>query len=140
MTDHEENQGRQKHMEQRPTFSYQYSAQQNREAEDIRKKYLPKEISKMEQLKALDRRVQTAGMVQGLTLGIIGVLVFGIGMCFGLGGFEGPQWPAVPFCLLGTCLMAPAYPVSRAIFQRTKDRLTPEILRLSDEILGSGQS
>ena len=37
------------------TFEYTYSAKQQQEIENIRKKYLPKEEDKMEQLRRLDR-------------------------------------------------------------------------------------
>lgn len=119
------------------TFVYQYSSLKNKEVEDIRKKYLPREVSKLEMLKKLDFRVQVAGQLQGLTLGIIGALIFGIGMCFGLDVFAGADWLSVLFCVIGTCVMIPAYPVYRYIANKTKKALTPEILRLSDEILKS---
>ena len=117
------------------TFSYNYSAARNKEVENIRKKYMPKEESKIETLKRLDDRVQTAGMIEGLCLGIIGALVFGIGMCFFLEVFAGAVWLTVLFMVIGTLLMIPAYPIYRRIAHRTKEKLTPEILRLSEEIM-----
>lgn len=119
------------------TFIYQYSAQKNREVELIRSKYLPRKVSKLERLKKLDDRVQTAGQLQSLTLGIVGALVFGIGMCFGLDVFAGADWLTLLFGAAGILLMLPAYPVYKRISSRTKKLLTPEILRLSDEIMKS---
>lgn len=116
-------------------FTYQYSAERNKEVESIRKKYLPREESKLERLKKLDARVQTAGMMESLTVGIIGCLVFGIGMCFGLDVFGGADWLSVLFCGLGAVVMAPAYPIYRHIVKKTKDKLVPEIIKLSDEII-----
>lgn len=123
-------------MEDRQTFRYNYSAKQNKEVADIRRKYLPHEVSKIETLRALDLRVRMAGKAQSITLGTLGALIFGIGLCFGLGVFMGGQWPAVLLCALGMILMTPAYPVSRHIAKRVKAQLAPEILRLSDEIIG----
>ena len=117
------------------TFSYNYSAARNKEVENIRKKYMPKEESKIETLKRLDDRVQTAGMIEGLCLGIIGALVFGIGMCFFLEVFAGAVWLTVFFMVIGALLMIPAYPIYRRISRKTKAKLTPEILRLSEEIM-----
>ncbi len=117
------------------TFSYNYSAARNKEVENIRKKYMPKEESKIETLKRLDDRVQTAGMIEGLCLGIIGALVFGIGMCFFLEVFAGAVWLTVLFMVIGTLLMIPAYPIYRIISRKTKAKLIPEILRLSEEIM-----
>lgn len=71
-------------MESNNVFTYQYSAAQNREVEYIRKKYLTREESKIEVLRRLDNRVQSAGIIPSLCLGVIGALIFGIGVCFGL--------------------------------------------------------
>ena len=76
-------------------------------------------------------------MLQGLIIGIIGCLVFGVGMCFGLDVFDGADWLAVLFCGVGAATMIPAYPVYRYVARKTKEELTPEILRLSEEIMNS---
>jgi len=119
------------------TFSYSYSAARNREVERIRRKYMPREENKLEQLKRLDLRVQTAGTLESLCLGIVGILVFGIGMCFFLNVFAGAAWLSALFMICGTLLMLPAYPVYHHIASKTKAELTPEILRLSEEIIKS---
>ena len=117
------------------TFSYNYSAARNKEVESIRRKYVPREENKLDLLKQLDNRVQTAGMIEGLCLGIIGALVFGIGMCFFLEVFAGAAWLTALLMALGTIIMIPAYPIYRRIARKTKTALTPEILRLSEEIM-----
>ena len=124
-------------MENNQVFTYRYSAAQNREVERIREKYLPREESRLELLRKLDRRVQSAGMIEGLTVGVVGCLIFGIGMCFGLGVFGGGNWLAILFGALGTAVMLPAYPLYRRIARKTREALTPEILRLSEEIMRS---
>ena len=124
-------------MENNQVFTYRYSAAQNREVERIRKKYLPQEESKIDLLRRLDRRVQSAGMIEGLTVGIIGCLIFGIGMCFGLDVLRGADWLAILFGAVGAVIMLPAYPIYRRIARKIKEALTPEILRLSDEIMKS---
>ena len=119
------------------TFSYNYSAARNKEVEAIRRKYVPREENKLDLLKQLDNRVQMAGMIQGLCFGIIGALVFGIGICFFLDVFAGAAWITALFMIMGTLLMLPAYPIYRRIARKTKAELTPEILRLSEEIMKS---
>ena len=119
------------------TFSYSYSAQRNREIECIRKKYIAREESKVERLKRLDMSVQTAGVIEALCLGIVGILIFGVGMCFFLDVFVGAPALTAVFMILGALIRAPAYPVYKRISQRTKEKLTPEILSLSEEILNS---
>ena len=119
------------------SFSYNYSAARNKEVENIRKKYMPNEESKIETLKRLDDRVQMAGMIEGLCLGIIGALVFGIGMCFFLEVFSAAAWLTAVFMICGIVMMMPAYPLYRRIARKTKAALTPEILKLSEEIIES---
>ena len=119
------------------TFSYNYSAARNKEVESIRRKYMPHEESKLERLKKLGLRVQMAGTIESLCFGIVGALVFGIGMCFFLDVFAGAAWITVLLMVLGTIIMIPAYPIYRRIARKTKTELTPEILRLSEEIMKS---
>ena len=117
-------------------FTYHYSAKRNREVEHIRRKYLPKEDNKIDRLRKLDAKVQMAGTIPALCVGIIGCLIFGIGMCFFLDVFPGAAWLAAILMICGTLLMMSAYPIYRHITRRTKAELTPEILRLSEEIIG----
>ena len=98
---------------------------------------MPHEESKLETLKRLDYRVQTAGMVESLCFGIIGALVFGVGMCFFLDVFAGAAWLSALFMIIGSLIMIPAYPIYRRIARKTKAELTSEILRLSEEIMKS---
>ena len=121
------------------TFSYNYSAERNREVESIRRKYMPHEESKLDKLKKLDGRVQMSGTVESLCFGIVGALVFGLGMCFFLDVFAGAAWLTVILMILGAFMMIPAYPICRKIAERTKAELTPEILRLSEEIIKSAK-
>ncbi|MBE6557417.1 MAG: hypothetical protein E7661_00130 [Ruminococcaceae bacterium] len=119
------------------TFNYTYSAARNKEVESIRRKYLPQEESKLERLKKLDRRVQMAGTIESLCFGIVGALVFGVGMCFFLDVFAGAAWLSALFMIIGSLIMIPAYPIYRRIARKTKAALTPEILRLSEEMMNS---
>ena len=121
------------------TFSYNYSATRNKEVESIRRKYMPHEESKLERLKKLDLRVQMAGTIESLCFGIVGALVFGIGMCFFLDVFAGAVWLSALFMIIGSLIMIPAYPIYRKIARKTKTELTPEILRLSEEIMKSAK-
>ncbi|MBR2623169.1 MAG: hypothetical protein IKD15_02975 [Clostridia bacterium] len=118
-------------------FNYNYSAARNKEVENIRSKYIPREENKLETLKRLDKRVRAAGMLESLCLGIVGVLIFGIGMCFFLDVFAGGDWLAALFMVLGAIVMAPAYPIYKYTSRRKKEALAPEILRLSEEIMNS---
>ena len=62
-------------MEKDTTFIYSYSAKENKEVQEIRKKYLPQEESKLDELRRLDSAVQTSGMMESLCAGIGGALL-----------------------------------------------------------------
>ena len=62
------------------SFEYTYSAQRQKEVEEIRKKYLPKEEDKMEQLRRLHALPTMKAQTVSLVLGILGALILGTGM------------------------------------------------------------
>lgn len=117
------------------TFTYRYSAAQSKEAEAIRKRYVTHEADKLERLRLLDGKVQQAGVAESLCLGVIGVLIFGLAMCFGLGALGSAWWLSFPLGIIGIAVMLPAYPLYRYLYNKKREELTPEILRLSEEIM-----
>ena len=60
------------------TFEYRYSAKQQEEIEAIRRKYLPKEEDKMEQLRQMDKRVSRKGMIISIIIGVIGIVMIAL--------------------------------------------------------------
>ena len=62
-------------MKQEDSFYYKYSAEENKEIEEIRRKYLPVVESKVDELKRLDAQVQNAGIGVALCVGVIGSLI-----------------------------------------------------------------
>lgn len=124
-------------MDNTTTFYYSYSAKENQEILAIRKKYLPKCESKFEELKRLDNTVQMSGTVEALCAGIIGALVLGIGVCFAVQVIAfGTLFSALGIFigLVGIAVMLTAYPIHRKIFIKTKQRLTPRILELTEDL------
>lgn len=119
------------------TFIYSYSAKENKEIQEIRSKYLPREESKLDELKRLDSTVQSSGMIESLCLGIGGALIFGLGLCLAMQVIgEGVIAIALGVLLgiIGTAGMIVAYPIHRKIFNQTKAKLAPRILELTAEL------
>lgn len=121
-------------------FCYTYNAAQQQEVEQIRSKYLPKEESKLSQLRRLDQSVYKKATVWSLVMGVLGALVMGTGMSLAmtdigavLGGWTMPVGIAVG--LLGMGLAALAYPVYNRTLKRERQRIAPEILRLTEELM-----
>lgn len=117
-------------------FSYSYSAAQNKEAQMIRDKYLPKKESALDELKRLDRTVDNAGMIPSLVVGILSCLVFGLGMSFGLGAIGNSMVLAVIFGIIGAVGMILAYPVYRRSTNKAKEKYQPRILELAAQLCG----
>ena len=63
-------------------FCYTYSAKEQEEIKNIRKKYATPEASedKMERLRRLDKSVTDKATTKSLIVGIIGALIMGTGM------------------------------------------------------------
>ena len=118
------------------TFSYTYSARENQEVLNIRKKYLPREETKLEELKRLDHLVQNSGVTESLCAGIGGCLIFGLGLCFVLEVTGRIIWLGVILGLVGTVGMLAAFPVYRKYFNKAKAQHTPRILELAAELSG----
>lgn len=119
------------------TFQYTYSAPENQEVLNIRKKYMPHEETKLEELKRLDNLVQNSGVMESLIVGIGGCLVFGLGMCFAMKVIGDCLWLGILLGLIGTVGMLFAYPVYRKFFEKAKSRYAPRILELTAELTGN---
>lgn len=127
-------------MENNHSFEYTYSAEQHKEIEAIRKKYLPKEEDKMEQLRKLHYSATQKAQAASIAIGVVGALVLGTGMSLcmtelgaALGHFAVVLGIVVG--LIGLILVALAYPVFHRVLKKERERIAPEILRLSEELL-----
>ena len=122
------------------SFEYTYSAEQQKEIEGIRKKYLPKEEDKMEQLRKLHAIPNRKARAAALAVGIIGTLIMGAGMSFimtDIGAALGSLAMAlgVSMGIVGMVLVALAYPLYNRVLKNHRVKIAPQILSLSDELL-----
>jgi len=127
-------------MENNQSFEYTYSAQQRSEVEAIRKKYLPREEDKMERLRNLHSSASKKAKAASISIGIVGTLILGTGMSLvmtDLGALLGglAMIFGIVVGLIGIVLVAMAYPVYNRVLKRERERIAPEILRLTDELL-----
>ena len=127
-------------MENKEGFNFTYSAAQQQEVEDIRKKYLPKEEDKMEQLRKLHAIPTQKAQAASLAVGIIGALIMGTGMSLAMtdiGAALGSLAMVIGIVIgiVGMVLVALAYPLYNRVLKKQREEIAPEILRLSDELL-----
>ena len=122
------------------TFEYTYSPQQKQEVEAIRKKYLPKEEDKMAQLRRLHRIPTQKAEAASIAMGVIGALVLGTGMSLcmtELGNALGSLAMVLGILvgLVGIVMVALAYPLYNRTLKKERQKIAPEILRLTDELM-----
>lgn len=122
------------------SFEYTYSAQQQQEIEAIRKKYLPKEEDKMEQLRRLHSIPTQKAQAASIAIGVLGALILGTGMSLcmtELGATLGHLAMVIGILVgvLGLIMVALAYPLYNSVLRKERQRIAPEILRLSEELL-----
>lgn len=116
-------------------FSYSYSAKQKAEVEEIRNKYKPKEESKIEQLRKLDKETTRKGTIVSVVVGMISTLVFGAGMSCVL-VFDSSLFAfGIVLGLIGIGGMALALPLHGIITEKEKAKVADRIMALSEEIL-----
>lgn len=117
------------------TFQYTYSAKEQEELKKIRQKYMPKEPNKMEQLRKLDHQVTQRGTAASIAVGIIGSLLLGIGMCCAMVWMGVWFIPGIIIGIVGIAVVALAYPLYKHIIKKEREKIAPEIIRLTDELM-----
>ncbi len=126
-------------MERENKFSYKYTApteEERKEIASIRKQYEAQAENgdgKLERLRALHARVKNVANALSLSVGICGLLVFGLGMSMIL------EWSllfgGIAVGVVGGAAMGLALPLYRFALARNKRKYGEEILRLSKELL-----
>ena len=121
-------------MDNKESFSYTYSTRDREEIQRIREKYAPKEEDKMTQLRRLDESVTRKGTVLSLIVGIIGTLVMGFGMSCCM------VWTdllvtGIITGVIGIAAVACAYPLYNYVTKKEREKIAPEIIRLTDELM-----
>ena len=119
-------------------FNFKYTApsqEERKEIDSIRRQYISQEKTetKLERLRRLDGLVKNTAIIWSLVLGVVGTLVFGLGLTMIL---EWSIWFwGVALMVVGSVPTAIAYPVYKFALNKGKAKYGEEILRLSEELL-----
>ncbi len=126
-------------------FTYTYSAREQAELKRIRDKYTSptEEEDKMARLRRLDASVTNTAQAVALAFGITGTLILGFGMSLIMTeigeilGVFGDMATIIGIILgvVGGIIASLAYPIYNAIVKAKRKKLTPEIIRLTDELM-----
>ena len=121
--------------QEKEIFHFTYSAKEQEEIRNIRKKYAAPEEDKMTQLRRQDAQVTQKGTTAALVVGLIGALILGIGMCCCM--VWAGVWfiPGIVIGLVGMVLVGCAYPLYLRVTEKERKKVAPEILRLTDELM-----
>ena len=124
-------------------FKYTYSAKEQDEIKRIRQKYQSQEEDGMKRLRKLDASATSKATVIALVLGIVGALLLGTGMSFimtdiavllGMTGMAN-MIVGIIVGVLGIILVVLAYPVYSKVLKNEREKIAPEILRLTNELM-----
>lgn len=110
--------------------------------EKIKKEYSVKEVTKLDELRELDRKVKKSPLVFAYVYGSISALVFGTGMCFAMKVIGGTAlWMilGIVIGLVGALLMSLTYKIYSAMINSRKKKYSKEILALSNELLNENK-
>lgn len=127
-------------MNNKDKFDFSYAApseQERREIESIKRQYMPtlKKEDKLDELRGLNKKVVQPPSIIGLTVGILGTLIMGIGITMVL------EWSIIVWGIavgiIGAAIAAAAYPIYRAALGRNKRKYGQKIVELSDELLNT---
>lgn len=116
-------------------FTYTYSARQQEEIRRIRSKYMKQEEDKMAQLRRLDQSVTKKGSACAIALGTISALIMGAGMSMTMVWTNTLLIPGIIVGVIGIAGVCMAYPVYAHVTKKERERIAPEILRLSEQLL-----
>ena len=124
-------------------FSYTYSAKEQAEIKKIREKYEEREEDGITRLRRLDASVGRGATAVALIFGIIGTLVMGFGFSLvmsdlpSLIGMSAELGMPIGIAIgaLGCVLVAITYPLYSFVLKKRRERIAPEILRISEELM-----
>ena len=105
----------------------------------IKEQYVEKEETKLDQLLRLDRKVKLPAEVFTYSVGVVGALTLGAGMCLAMKVIGAGLSFAMPLGILIGCVgiaaMSVNYFAYKRILKNRKQKYAGEILALSDEIM-----
>ncbi len=99
------------------------------------KKYLPQEEDKMETLRKLDKSVELSATMTAVLIGLVGTLIFGAGMSISFVRGGQMMLIGIGVGLIGIVIMAAAFPVYKTTLRKRREKIAPQIIELSKELL-----
>lgn len=109
--------------------------------EQIRSKYIEKEVSKMDELRQLDAKVKKPATLSGYIFGSLGAIIMGSVMSLIMTdintylGSDNALVVGIVVGVIGLILIILAYPMYNTTLKKERKKIAPEILKMSEELL-----
>lgn len=119
-------------------MEFSYDEKQLQTAQNIRESYGESRETDLEKLRRLDEKVKRPADILAYTLGVIGALILGVGMCICMGVLGASNLFALGIVVgvAGIAVVVANYFIYRAVLNSRKKKYSAEVLALSDKILG----
>ena len=103
--------------------------------EKIRLQYERRQTTKLDELKALDKRVKRPAQIFAYILGTACTLILGTGMCLAMKIIGNFMIPGIIIGIAGIAMITVNYKIYKSILKSRKARYAEQIFALSDSLL-----
>ena len=104
-------------------------------AQKLHTEYSEQKSSEVDKLCALDKKVKVPVNVLAYTIGVIGALILGTGMCLVMKVIGDLMALGIVIGVLGIAIVSVNYPIYKLFLKSRKDKYSKEIIELSEQIL-----
>ncbi len=108
---------------------------ENKKIEAIKAQYAAKENTKLDQLKALDKKVKRPAQIFTYTFGTVGALVLGTGMCLAMKVIGNSMPLGIVIGVAGIAMVSANYWLYKKWLGARKRKYAKQVIQLSDNLL-----
>lgn len=103
--------------------------------EKIRASYTEKEVTKLDELKQLDKKVKRPAQIFAYVYGSVSSLVLGTGMCLAMKVIGNSMALGIIIGVVGIALTLTTYPIFKVILKKRKEKYASKVFELTDSLL-----
>ncbi|MDE6371993.1 MAG: dihydropteridine reductase [Clostridia bacterium] len=100
----------------------------------IRDSYCEKPVTKLDELRSLDKKVKRPAKIFAYIFGVVGALVLGTGMCLAMKVLGDLMALGIVVGVVGIVMVSVNYLIYKQILKKRKSKYCRKILELSEEI------
>ena len=112
------------------------NANELKSIERIRAAYTATEPTKLDELKALNKKVKRPAQIFSYIFGTVGALVLGTGMCLAMKVIGDMMIAGIAIGVVGIAMVSLNYPIYGKLLSRRRKKYADQVLSISTELLG----